>query len=127
MEGRIHMPPHNLTYFVAGAACLLYALVAATGGVVGYVRKGSKPSLIAGSASGLLLFLCAVGVWFQLWYAAVAAMIISLLLVGRFAGTLAKERRVSGGINKTPLGRVALAMVGLGLVTAILNAIALLS
>jgi uncharacterized membrane protein (UPF0136 family) len=121
------MPPHDLTWFGAGSACLLYAVVACTGGVMGYVRKGSVPSLVAGTVSGVLLLACTFGIWFQLWYAAVGAIVISLLLVGRFMGTLMKERRVSGAINKTTLGRIALAMVGLGLVTAVLNAIALLA
>ena len=121
------MPPHYLTWFGAGSACLLYAVVACTGGVMGYVRKGSVPSLVAGTVSGVLLLACTFGIWFQLWYAAAGAILISLLLVGRFVGTLARERRVSGGMNKTPLGRVAVAMVILGLVTAGLNAIALLA
>jgi uncharacterized membrane protein (UPF0136 family) len=119
------MPPHYLAWLGAGIACLGYAVVACTGGVMGYVRKGSMPSLIAGTASGALLLACAVGNWFQLWYAAAGAIVISLLLVGRFMGTLMKERRVSGGFNNTPMGRIAVTMVGLGLITAILNVIVL--
>jgi uncharacterized membrane protein (UPF0136 family) len=125
------MPPHYLAWLGAGIACLGYAAVACTGGVMGYVRKGSKPSLIAGSASGLLLLVCAIGLWMQPWYAtlamyaAIGAIVISLLLVGRFVGTLMKERRVYGGFTNTPMGRIAVTMVGLGLITAILNVIVL--
>ena len=125
------MPPHYLTWLSAGVACAGYAVVACTGGVMGYVRKGSKPSLVAGSASGLLLLLCALGLWMHPWYAtlamyaAIGAIVISLLLVGRFMGTLMKERRVSGGFSNTPMGRIALTMVGLGLITALLNVIVL--
>jgi uncharacterized membrane protein (UPF0136 family) len=120
------MPPHYLPWLGAGIACLGYGFVALPGGIHGYVRKGSKPSLIAGGISGLLLFLCAVGDWYELWYAALGAIVVSVLLLGRFAGTLMKERRVSGGVFHTVLGRVAVGMVALGILTACMNAIALL-
>jgi uncharacterized membrane protein (UPF0136 family) len=121
------MPPHFLTWLGAGIATLGFGVLAFSGGIQGYVRKGSKPSLIAGGISGVLLIACAVGDWFQLWYAAAGAILVSVLLKGRFVGTLVKERRVSGGVFATALGRVAVAVVVLGLCTIILNAIALLS
>lgn len=121
------MPEHFLTWLGAGLTCLSYGLLALLGGVQGYVRKGSKPSLIAGGISGLLLIACAVGDLCLQRYAAIGAIIVSLLLIGRFAGTLVKERRVSGGVFNSVLGRVAVSMVVLGLVTAGLNAIALWS
>jgi uncharacterized membrane protein (UPF0136 family) len=121
------MPPHFLTWLGAAIATLGLGVLALSGGIQGYVRKGSKASLIAGGISGLLLIACAAGDWFQLWYAAVGAMLISVLLIGRFAGTLAKEKRVSGGVFVTPLGRAAVAIVVLGICTVLLNAIVLLS
>jgi uncharacterized membrane protein (UPF0136 family) len=119
------MPPHYLTWLGAGIATFGYGVLALSGGIQGYVRKGSMPSLIAGGISGIVLIVCAVGDWFQLWYAAVVAILVSVLLIGRFAGTLARENRVSGGVLVTPLGKIAVAVVLLGICTILLNAIAL--
>jgi uncharacterized membrane protein (UPF0136 family) len=121
------MPPHFLTWLGAAIATLGLGVLALSGGIQGYVRKGSKPSLIAGGISGVLLIASAVGDSLQLWYAALGAILVTVLLIGRFAGTLVKERRVSGGVFVTALGRIAVAMVVLGTCTIILNAIALLS
>src|SRR5438552_1566767 len=100
------MPPHFLTWLGAAIATVAYAGVAFSGGLQGYRNKGSKASLIAGSVSGVLLSVCAVGDLFLLWYAAAGAIVVAVLLVGRFAGTLMKERRASGGMLNTALGRV---------------------
>ena len=45
---------HSPDYFAYA-----YALVVLFGGIMGYARKGSLPSLIMGMASGLLLFYAA--------------------------------------------------------------------
>jgi uncharacterized membrane protein (UPF0136 family) len=120
------MPPLSRTWLGAGIATMGFGILSLSGGVQGFVRKGSKPSLIAGGITGVLLIACAVGDWFQLWYAAAGAILVSVLLIGRFAGTLAREKRVSGGMFVTVLGKVAAAIVVLGLCTILLNAIALL-
>jgi uncharacterized membrane protein (UPF0136 family) len=110
----------------AALATLAFGLLALLGGVQGYVRKGSKASLLAGSISGLLLILCGLGDMYPLWYAAAGAILVAFLLKARFVGTMVKEHRVAGGVLNTSLGRVAVAIVLMGLVTVLLNVVALL-
>jgi len=63
---------------------IIFGLLTIAGGVMGYVKAGSTPSLIAGSISGLLLIVAA----FLLPGSAVAGLalggIVSLLLIGYF-------------------------------------------
>ncbi len=69
---------------------LVYALLMVVGGVMGYVKGGSRPSLIAGAVSGLLLFVAlfisrsspVAGLWI--------GAVVSLLLCITFAMRLAK-------------------------------------
>jgi uncharacterized membrane protein (UPF0136 family) len=118
----------NSTTMNTAAALVTFAfgLLALLGGVQGFVRKGSKPSLFAGGISGLLLILCGVGDLLALWYGAAGAIVVALLMKGRFVGTMLKEHRVAGGVLNTTLGRVAVAIVVMGLMTFLLNTLALL-
>src|SRR5262245_60454902 len=98
-------------YALAAAGTVVYGLLAITGGVMGYVNKGSKPSLIAGGVSGSLLLISAAGMWYDKSWAALTALIVSFLLVGRFASSLARQRRTSTAILATLLGKIGLVMV----------------
>jgi uncharacterized membrane protein (UPF0136 family) len=110
----------------AGLVTFVFGLLALSGGVQGFVRKGSRSSLIAGGISGLLLILCGVLDWLALWYGAVGAIVVAVLMKGRFVGTMIKEHRVAGGVLNTKLGRVAVAIVLMGLMTVLLNTVALI-
>ena len=88
-------PPASMMYAFAAGCALAYAVFTIAGGVMGYVRKGSKPSLIAGSVSGVLLLACSLGDWLGFWYAAAGAIVIGVLLAGRFVGTYMRERVLS--------------------------------
>lgn len=48
--------------YLAGWTTILYALLLLAGGVTGYAKAGSLPSLIAGGLSGLLLLSLGVGI-----------------------------------------------------------------
>ena len=72
---------------------LIYGFLAMVGGIIGYVQARSKPSLISGLVSGLLLLIGAVrasqGIASSLWL----ARIVALLLVVVFVVRLVKTRK----------------------------------
>jgi uncharacterized membrane protein (UPF0136 family) len=62
----------------------LYGIVSLTGGIIGYVKADSIPSLAAGGGCGVLLILCAVAAFYKPLWALLAAAVISIALLGRF-------------------------------------------
>jgi uncharacterized membrane protein (UPF0136 family) len=81
---------------------LIYGILIAVGGVMGYVRKDSMPSLIAGGVSGIAVVGAAVammkGSYSAGWW---ISLIVALLLLGRF-GSVA----ISKGFKMMPDGMV---------------------
>ena len=67
---------------------LIFGLLTIAGGVMGYVKAGSTPSLIAGSISGILLLIGAFLLPGSPLAGLVLGGIISLLLAGYFLPTL---------------------------------------
>ncbi len=63
---------------------ILFGVLAATGGIIGYVRAGSKASIIAGVLSGVLLCIVAFLLRSHSSYALVGGLIVSVLLASRF-------------------------------------------
>lgn len=63
---------------------LLFGVLTIVGGVIGYVSKGSMPSLIAGGIAGALLLVAALLLPAQLLPGLILALVVSLLLAGRF-------------------------------------------
>lgn len=68
----------------------LYGLVSITGGVIGFVKASSVPSLVAGGAAGVLLLVAAVVVFFKPSWGLVGAAVICLALLGRFLPAMIK-------------------------------------
>ncbi|MEL6139664.1 MAG: TMEM14 family protein [Cyanobacteria bacterium J06626_23] len=72
---------------------LIYGILAIVGGVIGYVQARSKPSLISGIVSGLLLIIgsarASQGIASGLWL----ARIVTLLLVVVFIVRLVKTKK----------------------------------
>lgn len=95
----------------------VYGLIALIGGTIGFVKAGSLASLLAGGGSGLVLLLAAGIVAKKPDSARVGlilALVVSVLLIGRFASTL------RGGASPVALvmitgGLVALVAAALGL------------
>jgi uncharacterized membrane protein (UPF0136 family) len=75
---------------VAKIYFIIFGLLTIAGGIIGYVRAGSMASIIAGGISGVLLL---VAGFFMPEYRAAAlatALIVSLLLAGRFVPAFLK-------------------------------------
>src|ERR1051326_6640592 len=80
-------PDRRLSAFV-----ILYGVLVGSGGVLGYVSKGSIPSLAAGGGLGLLLVAAGVGMLRRSTFAARAAQWLVLAVVAVMA-----ERLISSG------------------------------
>ncbi len=63
---------------------VIFGILAAIGGIIGYVRAGSKASIIAGVISGILLCVAAFLLRSHFSYGFVGGLIVSVLLALRF-------------------------------------------
>jgi uncharacterized membrane protein (UPF0136 family) len=114
------------TYWIAVAIMALYGLASIVGGILGYVGVShSVISLVAGGIAGVLLLLCAAGVFYAPAVSLGGAIVIALLLLGRFLPRLVKERNQLGEFVSTPIGAVAVTMVIGGVLVIIFSALAL--
>lgn len=81
---------------------LIYAAIIFIGGMIGFKQAHSYPSLIAGSISALLLFLCALGMFNR------SALAFTLALALIFALTIFFSYRFSLTTKFMPAGMMAL-------------------
>ncbi|MFN2475241.1 MAG: TMEM14 family protein [Chthoniobacterales bacterium] len=63
---------------------IIFGLLTIAGGIMGFVNKGSVPSIIAGSISGILLLVAAFLLPGNVIAGLAIAGVVSLLLAGRF-------------------------------------------
>ena len=110
------MPIISPLFFDAEIYFIAFGLITIFGGVFGYLKARSVPSLVAGGIAGLLLIIGALliprlSAWVM---GASLCLIVSLLLLGRFAPSL-----VRGKLNP------AIYVVPLAIVGAILAAMLL--
>lgn len=86
---------------------LIYGILVAAGGVMGYAKAGSQASLIAGVASGLALAgasaLMLRGSYQNGWW---LALVVTLLLLGRFGSAA-----LSNGFKLMPGGMIIIVSV----------------
>jgi uncharacterized membrane protein (UPF0136 family) len=115
------MNGYSTIQIAAAAVTALYGLVSIVGGILGYVRVGSTISLIAGGAAGLVLLICAGGVFkFPVWSLA-ASIVVALVLAGRFTSSLMKHSNDLSEVLRT----VAIIMVTGGVLVIIVAGLAL--
>ena len=102
---------------VASAVVGLYGIFSLVGGVIGYLKVKSRASLAAGSASGIVLLVCAAGLRDGNRNAAIGSLLVALALGGRFAGTWRRNHRIMPDLLMVLLSFATPVTVGLGLLT----------
>ena len=93
----------------------VYGIMMMLGGVMGFVKVGSKASLISGVGMGLALVASGFGVRNGSYNSAVVAVVIAALLVVLFAIRFAKTRRFMPAGMLAVLSVVAVIVFWLGL------------
>ena len=91
---------------------LIFGLLTIAGGIIGYVKAGSAPSIIAGSITGILLIVAA---WLLPEHRAAGlatALVISLVLAAQFVPKFIRTGKVM------PAGMMSILSV-IGLVVAL--------
>ncbi len=91
---------------------LIFGVLTIAGGIIGYVKAGSAPSIIAGSITGILLIVAA---WLLPEHRAaglVTALVISLLLAAQFVPKFIRTGKVM------PAGMMSILSV-IGIVVAL--------
>jgi uncharacterized membrane protein (UPF0136 family) len=100
---------------VAAGLALVYGLVALIGGLYGYLVKDSLASLIAGGASGVILLVGAALIGKKPKAGLITALVLSLLLIGRFASASLKSGASTIAIVMIVGGLAVLIAAGLAL------------
>jgi uncharacterized membrane protein (UPF0136 family) len=91
---------------------IVFGLLTIAGGVIGYVKAGSVPSIIAGSITGVLLLVAAFLLPEHRVAGLATAFIISLLLAGQFVPKFLRTGRAM------PAGMMSILSV-IGIIVAI--------
>ncbi len=79
--------------YIVQVALVSHAVLLGAGGIIGFVKAKSKPSLIAGVTSAILLLICFVGSFVAPTTAELGAFVISDLLVTVFAIRMSKTKK----------------------------------
>ena len=95
---------------------IIFGLLTIIGGVIGFVKAGSTASIIAGSISGILLFVAAFLLPQNLAVGLILAGVVSILLAGRFVPAFLKTGQAM------PAGLMSVLSV-LGVIVAIVASI----
>jgi uncharacterized membrane protein (UPF0136 family) len=85
---RTHMAGPAKFYFI------IFGILTIVGGLIGYLKAGSTISLVSGSIAGVLLLLAAFLLPSQLGAGLAIALIVSVLLAGRFIPHLIKTGKI---------------------------------
>ena len=111
---------------IAAALTALYGVISIVGGYIGFT-KGSNASLIAGGIAGVLLLLCAGGVFGKPSWSLGGALVISLALMGRFIGVLMQNRDQIGTVLNEGKGITAYVMIVGGICVIVAAGLAILA
>jgi uncharacterized membrane protein (UPF0136 family) len=90
----------------------IYGVIIILGGIMGFVKVGSKASLISGVGMGLALLVCGYGVSRGSVDSLMVAVVIAALLLVIFAIRFAKTKRFMPGGLLAILSLLAVAIFG---------------
>jgi uncharacterized membrane protein (UPF0136 family) len=111
---------------VAIALIALYGLISLVGGVIGYLKAGSTPSLLAGGISGLVLLACALAIWAERAAPGlIGAIVVALLLAVFFAKNVAQNIGHFSEFMQSGAGPRNVGLLAGGLIVIIISALAL--
>lgn len=96
---------------IAAIAAIAYGLLSIIGGIVGYTKAGSKPSLISGLVSGIVLIASGILVAQGMAVGLPLAIAVTALLVIVFAVRLSKTRKFMPAGLMLIAGGIALALL----------------
>ena len=96
---------------------LLFGIITMVGGIIGYVKAQSVPSLVAGGLSGLMLIIGALMIPYTWKIGLVIDLLLSLALLGRFLPSLLR-RKYNPAAYMVPLALVG-TVLGIVLLTGI--------
>ena len=99
---------------VARIYFIIFAVLTIVGGIIGYVSKGSVPSIIAGSISGVLLLTGALLLPNHVGAGLAIALVVSLLLAGQFVPKFIQTGQAM------PAGMMSILSI-IGILTAVLT------
>jgi len=102
--------PSAKTYFI------IFGMLTIAGGIIGFVKAGSTPSLIAGSITGILLLVAAFLLPAHQLAGLILALVVSVLLAGQFLPKFIRTGKVM------PAGVMSILSV-IGIVWAIIAAV----
>ena len=97
---------------------LIFGVIMVIGGIMGYVKARSVPSLVAGGISGIIFILSALAIprgWYT-WM--VVDLILSLLLAGRFLPSLL-QRKYNPAAYVVPLAIIGVILAAVVLTTVL--------
>jgi uncharacterized membrane protein (UPF0136 family) len=92
-----------------------YGVVIMLGGIMGYVKVGSKASLLSGVGMGLALLASGYSVWHGSRDSVIVSVVIAALLVALFAIRLVKTKRFMPAGVLAILSLAAVIVFGLAL------------
>ena len=116
MTPALHLPRNGLPMPMIGPAkiyFIIFGLLTIVGGVIGFLKAGSTPSLVAGSVAGILLLVAAFMLSGNFTVGLGLAVLISIALAGQFIPKFIKTGHFM------PAGLMSILSV-IGLIVAVL-------
>jgi uncharacterized membrane protein (UPF0136 family) len=114
-----------MAYKVAAVVIGLYGLLSLVGGIIGYAKAGSIPSLAAGAPAGIILLASCYGAFQKAGWSLPVAIVVAVLVGGFFAFNLAKHSADIGEFISSSAGPRTVAMFA-GAIVVIASSVAAL-